>query len=66
MAIQAVDIKLLAAAVMDDVPEGGQGPVAHVIEDNEPNEIFKDISEAVIVAKGQMGYVNQRYEVSPA
>ena len=46
MPIQLGDIKLVASAVMDDVPEGGGGPTSHVIQDNESNEIFKDISES--------------------
>lgn len=46
MAIKAGDIKLLASAVMDDVPEGGGAPSNHVIQDNVSNEIFKDISES--------------------
>lgn len=43
--IQAGDIKLLASAVMDDVPEGGGAPTANVIDDGVSNEIFPDISE---------------------
>ena len=46
MPIQLGDIKLVASAVMDDVPEGGGAPSSHIIEDNERNEIFKDISES--------------------
>lgn len=46
MPIQLGDIKLVASAVMDDVPEGGGAPSSHVIEDNKRNEIFKDISES--------------------
>ena len=39
------DIKLLASAVMDDVPEGGGAPTANVIADGVSNAIFPDISE---------------------
>lgn len=46
MPIQLGDVKLVTSAVMDDVPEGGGGPTSHIIEDNEDNEIFKDISES--------------------
>ncbi|WP_315127200.1 hypothetical protein [Comamonas antarctica] len=46
MPIQLGDVKLKASTVMDDVPEGGGAPSAHVIEDNKSNEIFKDISES--------------------
>ena len=46
MGIKAGDVKLLASAVMDDVPEGGGAPSSHVIADNVSNEIFKDISES--------------------
>lgn len=46
MPIQLGDIKLVASAVMDDVPGGGGAPSSHVIEDNKRNEIFKDISES--------------------
>jgi hypothetical protein len=45
MAIAAGDIKLVASKVMLDVPEGGGGPVAHVIQDGVSNEVFEDISE---------------------
>lgn len=46
MAIKAGDVKLVASAVMADVPEGGGAPSSHIIEDNKSNEIFKDISES--------------------
>ena len=46
MSIKQGDIKLVAAAVMDDVPEGGGAPTSHVINDNTSNEIFKDVSES--------------------
>lgn len=45
MAILAGDIKLVASAVMDDVPEGGGAPTAHVVADGASNGIFNDISE---------------------
>lgn len=45
MAILKGDIKLLASQVMEDVPEGGGGPTAVVIEDGVSNAIFPDISE---------------------
>jgi hypothetical protein len=45
MAILSGDIKLLASAVMADVPEGGGGPTATVIADGVENAIFPDISE---------------------
>ncbi len=46
MPILLGDIKLVPSVVMDDVPEGGGGPSAGVIQDNESNAIFKDISES--------------------
>lgn len=46
MAILAGNVKLVASAVMDDVPEGGGAPTSRVIQDNVSNEIFKDISES--------------------
>lgn len=46
MPIQQGDIKLKASVVMDDVPEGGGAPSSTVIEDNQSNAIFKDISES--------------------
>lgn len=45
MPILTGDIKLLASAVMDDVPEGGGAPTAIVIADGVSNAIFPDISE---------------------
>ncbi|MEG0558312.1 MAG: hypothetical protein RR574_17865, partial [Comamonas sp.] len=45
MPILQGDIQLLASRVMDDVPEGGGGPSATVIEDGEENAIMPDISE---------------------
>ena len=45
MPILQGDIQLLASRVMDDVPEGGGGPSATVIEDGEENAIVPDISE---------------------
>lgn len=44
MAILSGDIKLLASAVMADVPEGGGGPTGVVISDAE-NALFPDVSE---------------------
>ena len=45
MPILQGDIQLLASRVMDDVPEGGGGPSAIVIEDGEENAIMPDISQ---------------------
>ena len=45
MPIKQGDIQLLASRVMDDVPEGGGGPSATVIEDGAENAIMPDISE---------------------
>lgn len=45
MAILQGDIQLLASRVMDDVPEGGGGPSAVVIESGQENAIVPDISE---------------------
>lgn len=45
MTILAGDIKLLASAVMNDVPEGGGPPTSTVIQDGTSNSIFPDISE---------------------
>jgi hypothetical protein len=45
MAILAGDVKLIASAVMSDVPEGGGAPTANVIQDATSNGIFNDISE---------------------
>ena len=45
MTIQSGDIKILAAKVMDDVPEGGGGPSGTVIPDNNSNAVFTDVSE---------------------
>lgn len=45
MAILKGDVKLVASAVMDDVPEGGGAPTAVVIQDGESNNLFNDISE---------------------
>ena len=45
MSILKGDIKLVASAVMDDVPEGGGGPTSTVIEDGVSNAIFPDVSE---------------------
>lgn len=46
MPIKQGDIQLLASRVMDDVPEGGAGPSAVVIEDGKSNAIMPDISES--------------------
>ena len=46
MPILQGDIQLLASRVMDDVPEGGAGPSATVIEDGKSNAIVPDISES--------------------
>lgn len=43
--ILAGDIKLLASKVMDDVPNGGGGPVGTVIPDGVSNAIFGDVTE---------------------
>ena len=45
MAILKGDVRLVASAIMDDVPEGGGPPTATVIQDGESNNIFPDISE---------------------
>lgn len=45
MPILAGDVKLIASAVMDDVPEGGGAPTSTVIASAVSNEIFDDISE---------------------
>lgn len=45
MSILKGDIKLIASQTMDDVPEGGGGPTANVIEDGVSNAIFPDVSE---------------------
>lgn len=45
MPILAGDIKLLASAVMADVPEGGGAPTGTSIPDGASNTIFPDISE---------------------
>lgn len=45
MAILKGDVKLVASAVMDDVPEGGGAPTATIIQDGESNNLFNDISE---------------------
>jgi len=45
MTILKGDIKLVASTVMDDVDEGGGPPSSHVINDQNSNEIFNDISE---------------------
>ncbi len=44
MTIHLNDIKLRASQVMADVPEGGGGPSAQVIEYGQSNEIFDDVS----------------------
>lgn len=44
MPIQLNDIKLRASQVMADVPEGGGGPSATVIEYGQPNTMFDDVS----------------------
>lgn len=44
MPIQLNDIKLRASQVMADVPEGGGGPSAQVIEYGQSNTIFDDVS----------------------
>ena len=46
MPIKQGDLQLLASRVMDDVPEGGAGPSAIVIEDGKSNAIMPDISES--------------------
>lgn len=43
--ILAGDIKLLASKIMDDVPNGGGGPVGTVIADGASNAIFGDVTE---------------------
>jgi len=45
MTILAGDIKLIASVEMADVDEGGGPPSSHVINDQNSNEIFDDISE---------------------
>jgi hypothetical protein len=45
MTIKSGDIKLVASKVMADVPEGGGGPTAIVLQDGASNAIFPDISE---------------------
>lgn len=45
MTIQKGDVVLVKSAVMDDVPEGGQGPTANVIVDGSSNAVFPDVSE---------------------
>lgn len=45
MTITKADIKLVKSQVMDDVPEGGNGPTADEVVDGNSNEIFPDISE---------------------
>ncbi|QNK69189.1 hypothetical protein [Variovorax sp. PAMC26660] len=45
MTIFADDIKYVASAVMDDVPEGGGPPTSHIIPDGLTNSIFQDVSE---------------------
>lgn len=44
MTIQSDDIKLLASAVMADVPEGGGAATGTEIVDGESNNIFPDVS----------------------
>ena len=39
MPILSGDVKLVASAVMDDVPEGGGAPTANVIQDGTSNAI---------------------------
>ncbi|WP_066481785.1 hypothetical protein, partial [Comamonas terrae] len=46
MSIKQGDIQLMASRVMDDVPEGGGGPSAVVIEDGKSNALMPDISES--------------------
>ncbi|MGP1680856.1 MAG: hypothetical protein ACTS8S_00825, partial [Giesbergeria sp.] len=45
MTILKGDVRLVASAVMDDVPEGGGAPTDIVIQDGESNNLFNDISE---------------------
>ena len=45
MSIKQGDIQLLASRVMDDVPEGGGGPSANVIESGAENAVMPDISQ---------------------
>ena len=45
MPILTGDIKILASAVMDDVPEGGGAPTATAIVDGTSNAIVPDVSE---------------------
>ena len=54
MTIQSDDIKLLASAVMADVPEGGGAATGTEIVDGQSNNIFPDIS-ADARAEGQVG-----------
>ena len=44
MPIQSDDIKLLASAVMADVPEGGGGATGIEIVDGASNNVFPDVS----------------------
>lgn len=46
MPILKGDVKLVKSVVMDDVPEGGQGPTANVIADGASNAIYPDVSES--------------------
>ena len=58
MPIKQGDIQLLASRVMDDVPEGGGGPSAIVIESGTENAMLPDISQMDRAG----GRVNMRQE----
>lgn len=45
MPITTQDIKFFASKVMGDVPEGGGGPSAVVLESGKSNNIFRDVRE---------------------
>ena len=46
MTITKADIKLVKSQVLDDVPEGGNGPTNNEVVDGASNDIFPDISES--------------------
>ena len=45
MTITTQDIKFFASKVMSDVPEGGGGPSAVVLQSGKSNNIFRDVRE---------------------
>lgn len=45
MPISTQDIKIFASQVMSDVPEGGGGPSAVVLQSGKSNNVFRDIRE---------------------